>query len=491
MKQKACKKSFHILIDADNFFASCEQAFSPQWRHKPLGVLTHNDGLIIARSARLKALGVKMGTPVWHIADLIKKHGIIIVSGNHELYDDMSMRMMGIIRQYFPHMEEYSIDEAFAYAVDRDPEKIYAQCMTLQRDIRRSIGINVSIGIAPTKTLAKIAADIAKHDKVDKVHRIDAGATDPNYPVEQIWGIGRQTTKKLLARGITDVGGLLSLSNNDVRRIGGANLLRTRYELLGVPALPPRTYQTQKTISHARSFGKPVTALSAVAAALSVYTVQACIRLRAQQTVAGKLQVRLTLTERQATNSTSPHPLYQHLSVTVPLPRPTNATQEIIAHALQALYKIYQPHRQYKKVGITLSDIAPTSAIQYTLFDTQKAGDGYSTRIYQTQKQHRIDTAIDHINAKYGKNLILPATALCSDSWYPKQAKRTPRYTTRWREVIRMDDTNVCSLLYNRHPVRYNLDRKLVPVLPLEHDANHPPATNRLCSPHPPSQKSP
>lgn len=416
-------KKIFALVDCNNFYASCERLFRPELENKPIVVLSNNDGCVIARSNEVKALGIKMGDPYFKLKDLIAKHHIHVFSSNYALYGDLSHRVMAILQQMEPKVEVYSIDEAFI-SLPYTPGKLHTEyAQYLKQKVKQHVGIPVAIGIGPTKTLAKVANRIAKknayhngvfditdHERLDEL----LGSFD----VEDVWGIGRQSTQKLRMRGIRTAKDLRDADNAWLRERLTVTGLRTAMELRGISCLPLEMVQPdKKSIISSRSFGRSVETLSDMKEAVATYISTAAEKLRAQGSVAGAIQVFIT------TNPFNPkHPQYAQ-SMMATLSRPSADTPHMVKAALQCLECIFKPGYQYKKAGVMLTEILPAHHQQMNLFNS-----------FVTENPELMQ-AFDRINQKWGRQTIQVATAGLTKTWKMVQSLKSPAYTTSWAEL--------------------------------------------------------
>jgi DNA polymerase V len=409
-----------LLVDCNQFFVSCEQAFNPQLIAKPVVVLSNNDGCVVARSKEAKALGIPMGAPAFKYNELFKAQKVHVLSSNFALYGDMSQRVMHILSHFSPDMEEYSIDEAFLKV---DAQNSFSIAEKIKQIVLKWTGIPVSIGIGKTKTLAKVANDIAKKDSgifafCDPLH-IDCILE--KLPVKDIWGIGRNLSAALEESGIDNARAFKDLPDDWIKKKFSVVLLRTAYELRGLSCqllndLPvPR-----KSITCSRSFGNPVTKIQEIEEALSVYTANAAEKLREEELLPSFLTVFLM---------TSPfHQQPYSSSWTIALQEPTAFTPELVGKAKEALRKIFRSGLIYKKVGIIMGEfISPTNCQpDLFLFDEKR-----------TNKQKRAMQAIDELNQRFsGKSSIRFASEGIQQRWKMKRGNVSFRYTTSWDELL-------------------------------------------------------
>jgi len=413
----------YALVDGNNFYASCERVFNPALNGKPVVVLSNNDGIIIARSNEAKALGIKMGTPAFEIKDLLKRGEVTAFSSNYALYGDMSQRMMQIFSEFTPDVEVYSIDEAFLDFTGFKNVDLRQTATDLRRRVRKYIGIPVSVGLAPTKTLAKIANRIAKKYMPDGVALID---TDNKIeralkmiPIEDVWGIGRRYARFLKRHKVENAWDFTRLSDAFIRKNMSVNGLRTKEELLGTACIPMEYVPPpRKAIRTARTFAKATKEYDFVAEAISGFAATCGEKLRRQKSVANLLTVFV-----RTNKFDSKQPYYAN-SFTLQIPA-TNSSIELIQFAKQALQIIYKKGLEYKKAGVMVSGLVPDAHRQLSLFDDKN---------YARHKQ--IMRVMDKINAETGYKVLKIASEGQSRAWRLRQEHRSKRYTTRWDELI-------------------------------------------------------
>ena len=416
------------LIDANNFYASCERLFRPDLHGTPIVVLSNNDGCVVARSNEAKALGIGMGVPYYQVKQLCQRHRVKVFSSNYTLYGDLSQRVMSTIEQHCPDIEVYSIDEAFLNLKHVPPNQVMTLCEQIHATVKKHIGIPVSIGIAPTKTLAKLANHVAK--RCLKVPVFDAREHGVQIrwlhkvAVGDIWGIGRRWEKKLNDQGIRLAIDLCRANPKVLRRQFNVVLERTLRELNGTSCYDLEVNQPKKNIVSSKSFGRAQVDFNSIAAALSQYCARATQKLRAQHGTAGHISVFLrTNPFRQQT------PQYQN-SVGLHLHTPTDDTRSIIAIARRCLKAIYKPDYEYHKTGIMLSDIQPKGQQQLDLLNS-------APHCYHSNSDTMMQL-MDNINQKWGNNTLQIAAQGFKKKWQMQSNFRSPRYTTCWHELARV-----------------------------------------------------
>lgn len=409
------------LIDCNNFFVSCERVFNPSLCGKPVLVLSSNDGCVISRSNEAKALNIPMGIPVFKIRQEIERHKIVTLSCNHTLYGDMSRRVMSLLSQEVPKLEIYSIDESFLDLNDisGDPEAFGRK---LVAKIFRCTGIPVSLGIASTKTLAKLASHHAKkHPETKGVFRW--GEEDillmHHLPVNEIWGIGRRYTKMLEANGKHTVYDFYNSSRSWIKRFMTIQGERTWLELHGESCLSlEEVDEPQRSICTSRSFGEPVTHLSVMEEIIAKFVASCALKLRNQGSFASALQVFIYTNRFDSVN-------FYNGNLNTRFVSPINNTPDLTGYAIECLHKIFRPGLRYKKAGVILYNISEPQAIQGDLFS--KA---------DTEKQQKLQAAIDTINRRIGKEKIRLAIQGNGMNWTLKRDFLSPDYTTDLNDIF-------------------------------------------------------
>lgn len=412
------------LIDANNFYASCERVFEPRLRHKPVIVLSNNDGCVVARSNEAKALGIGMGQPVFQLRDLIERHDVAVLSSNYELYGDLSARVMACLHEFSDEVEEYSIDEAFLRLPVAAGQSLTAFGHTLRRQVQRDTGIPVSVGFATTKTLAKVANHYAKRSaKTRGVLDLTASPHLPRalqqLPVGEVWGIGPRYSELLTRHGITDALALSQAPDDWVRQQLTVVGLKTVHELRGQPCHPLElTAPNKKLITCSRSFGHATADPNELQAALAFFTARAAEKLRRQQLVAA------TLTVFVATDRFKPElPQYSN-SLTLNVAPKSDSTPELRALALQGLARLLRPGYAIRKAGVTLGGLEQASQIARRLWDDE-----------HFEAQRRLMAAVDQLNCKWGRDTVQCGLFPNEGVWFTRFGARSPRYTTRWAEL--------------------------------------------------------
>lgn len=414
------------LVDCNNFYASCERVFQPELRGKPVVVLSNNDGCVIARSNEAKALGVEMGAP-WHLCrERFAKDGIIVRSSNYTLYGDMSGRVMQIIRTFTPYLEIYSIDEAFLSFAGFE-NRLEEHAHDLRRTVLRWTGIPVSVGIAPTKILAKVANRFAKKDPAaDGVLALaderSQEAALARMELTDLWGVAGRLARRLNDIGVRSPLDLKKADPRFVRERFSVVMERMVYELRGIPCLPlEEIVPDRKNIMCSRSFGKSVQTRAEMEEAVSTYAARASEKMRRQKLAASSLMVFLE------TNSFRPQDAQYHPSQTVTLPVPSADTAKIIRAALSGLAVIWRDGYRYKKAGVMLLDLIPAATVQGALFD----------RPDDARSQARMQT-MDKLNAHYGRDTLTFGATGRRRAWKLRREFLSPCYTTNWDDLLRV-----------------------------------------------------
>jgi DNA polymerase V len=413
------------LMDCNNFYASCERAFNPKLRGKPIVVLSNNDGCVIARSNEAKALGIPMGAPAFKFQPLFRKHGVYVFSSNFALYGDMSRRVMDTVSRFTPDMEIYSIDEAFLRL-----DRMHDHPLDLARKIRATVlqwtGIPVSIGIGPTKTLAKIANRVAKKNpehggSFSLVDYLDQDQILAGIEIEDVWGIGSRYSKKLREFGIRNALQFSKLDKDWVKKRMTVNGMHTLLELQGIPCIPlDQTVATPKSIVCSRTFALAVTDRAQLEQIVSGYAARVGERLRGQKCVAGQLQV-FVLTDRFRLD----RPQYSN-AATVSLAIPSSHTPDLIQAAQRVLGQIFKPGYEYRKAGVMVFGIEKEQGRRLNLFEPSPEDRARSKALMDV---------MDRVNAKWGSMTMRVAAEGTGQRWVMRQAHLSPRYTTDWKAL--------------------------------------------------------
>lgn len=424
---KATQKTF-ALVDCNNFYVSCEQVFNPHLRGRPVVVLSNNDGCIISRSAEAKAIGIPMGAPFFKFKTLLKQNHGVVLSSNYALYGDMSSRVMNILEAQGHPIEIYSIDEAFLEIQSSD--SFLEEAKKIQKQIYQWTGLPVSIGIGPSKTLAKVANYFSKKHLqykgvMDLSQKDSRDSLLTQVPVREIWGIGAQSEKKLKLAQIHTAFDFMKCSEEWVRKTFSVVGLRILYELKGISCLDLDEISTpKKQILSSRSFGKEISNLENLKEAIATFTDRAAEKLRQQKSKAGALGVFIKTNKHNSKSSPYYNSSFKNLT------QPSSFTPYLIQEAHSLLETIYRPEFSYKKAGIYLSDFSSDTEIQTTLFQQEEA--------YSESKQDSLIRVLDKIHQRWGSPSIQWGSLGMKQDWRASCNKRSSSYTTRWGEILRI-----------------------------------------------------
>lgn len=415
------------LVDCNSFFCSVEKVFHPGLRGKPVCVLSNNDGCIVALTPEAKALGLHRGDPIFKVQQIVQQHGVRVFSGNMYLYAAMSQRITNILRQSVQHVDNYSIDESFCYLDDSDSHSAPTDYMRrVAQKIKLWTDIPVSVGIAPSKTLAKMGSKFAKQYKgYNGVCLIDTDEKRRKalqlFSLSDVWGIGRQTLQTLLYHGIHTPLEFANKSEQWVQSHFHKPGVQTWLELNGVSCIDTTEMRRSQTICTSRSFGQMVSDLPSLQASVATFASSCANKLRAQSSLARTVTVFLCSNRFRLDL-----PQYDN-SATVSLPIPTADTMEITTAALRILNEIYQQGIQYKKSGVILSDITASHPMQFDLFDP------IQNRVQRTV----LMKSIDQLNQRYGlKTIQLAVEGERQQAWKVKSEYRSPNYLTDLNEIL-------------------------------------------------------
>ena len=413
------------LIDCNNFYASCERVFQPHLNGKPVVILSNNDGCVIARSNEAKSLGIPMGAPAFKYKELFQKNRVQVFSSNFTLYGDISNRVMSIISRYVPDVEVYSIDEAFVKFNGFSEDETNKKCKEIIETILKWTGIPVSIGLAPTKSLAKVANRIAKKysNKTDGFYSINTNEKRikalRNISAGDIWGIGFQNEKKLSRVNVKSGMDFINLPDNWVKKNMSIIGLKLKKELEGIPTLDIEEGKVdKKSIATTRSFESDISSLNDLIERITTFSVVASKKLRRQNSECNMISVFIRSNPFKKDSERS------HFSLTRILPFSTNSSIEISKFAVKLLKKIYSKNKSYKKAGIILMGLSPQSTHQFSLFDQN------------IDKQKKLMRSIDSIDNKYGLYKVRLASQDQKRIWKMKRQKLSRNYTTEIDEVL-------------------------------------------------------
>jgi DNA polymerase V len=428
------RQPIYALVDCNNFFVSCERVFRPDLWDKPVAVLSNNDGCIVARSNEVKALGVPMGVPLFQVEVKLKEHNVTLFSGNFPLYGDFSQRVVNILQSVCPRVEVYSVDESFLEISGLDITDYTQWARDLRQQIFIWTGIPVSIGVAPTKTLAKAAAEYAKKmPGTQGAYSLMVG--EPAIfdrarhqqllgwlPVGDIWGIGRRIAPKLKQYGISTAQHLVNVSDHWAQAQLSIRGLKTVKELRSEPCLGLAEEEPQQSIARTRMFGHRVRNYYELEAAIATFTAQAAAKLRQQEEVAGAILVFL--------RTASGYDKHYGVSTVMSVPQPSADTGELLARALEGLRRIYDPELSYKKGGVVLLGLTPKTAWQLSLLDGSPE---------KLDRQAELMETVDAINQRLGVGLMRHASEQPGrTTWRSKRERRSPSYMTNWQELPRV-----------------------------------------------------
>lgn len=418
------RKPIFALVDCNNFFVSCERVFRPDLWEKPVAVLSNNDGCIVARSNEVKAMGVPMGVPYFEVKDVLRKNNVTLFSGNFPLYGDFSQRVVRLLQDACPEVEVYSVDESFLDISSLPINDYEAWGKALREKIFACTGLPVSIGIAPSKTLAKAAADLVK--KTDPARGAYSVLDDQKriellkwLPIQDVWGVGWRTAPKLRGRGVKNGYDLSLVSDHWALTQLSIRGLKTVRELRGESCFAfEHNGEPQKSIARTRSFGHTVRNYYELEGAIATFAAQAAAKLRGQGELARGVMTYLR---------TSRHTETQHSGVHVTRLHPASGdTGAIINAALKSLAQVYDPDFGYKKAGVVLLDLHSQSARQLTFTDEPA----------QIDKRAALMATVDTLNARFHGRLVRHASEhLESTLWHSKRELRSPAYTTQWQEL--------------------------------------------------------
>lgn len=413
------------LIDCNNFYASCERVFRPDLNGVPIVVLSNNDGCVIARSNEAKTLGIPMGAPAFQFEKLFMEHGVQVFSANFSLYGDMSHRVMSILGEYSPEIEIYSIDEAFLKLEGFDRYfnlQEYGEGMG--KKVKKWTGIPISVGIAPTKALAKVANRIAKKfpKQTQGAYVIDSEEKRIKalkwLKIEDVWGIGRQHAKRLFAQKVSTAYDFTMLPDEWVKKHMSVIGLRLKHDLQGIPTLDLEEVQSKKSIATTRTFEEDYTELEQLSERISTFAFTCAEKLRKQGSCCKSLMVFVR------SNIHKDNLPQYHRSIVIQMPFASNSGIELSNFALLALRQIFRHGYRYKKAGVIIQDFVPEGEEQLSLFDNRDL------------RHIPLMKAVDFINKTYGQQKVRLASQDLKRVWKMKQERLSPRYTTKLDDII-------------------------------------------------------
>ena len=409
------------LVDCNNFYVSCERVFDPSLKGQPVVVLSNNDGCVIARSQEAKQLGIAMGAPAFQCRALFRKESIQVFSSNYALYGDMSRRVMQTLERFAVNIQVYSIDEAF---LRFKSDNLQEDAKLIRSTVLQWTGIPVSLGIAPTKTLAKVANHCAKASLEGIFVLVDEALQEAilrDLPVEKVWGIGRRISEFLKRQGITNAWQFCHADDIWIKKHLSVTGLRTAWELRGICCLELEEMpSTKKSIMSSKSFGKPLIHYEEIAEALASYTARAAEKMRQQGCLASFLEVFLI------THSSHPKDTFSD-AVQLILPQPTDYTPELIHRAKKCLRKLFLKGFIYKKTGILLGGFVPHDSFQPDLFVAQGNA---------LQKRNELMKVFDEANRQFGRGKLKWAAEGTTQAWKMRQARCSAHFTTRWKDLL-------------------------------------------------------
>jgi len=412
------------IADCNNFYASCERVFQPKLNHLPIIVLSNNDGCVIARSNEAKALGIKMGAPYFKIEQFAKQENIKVFSSNYALYGDMSQRVMQVLSQYAPRIEVYSIDECFLDLTGFQAD-LTSYCVPICKVVKQWTGIPISIGIAPTKTLAKLANRLAKQGQSKHGSVLDWSSIDEadvilaSIALDDIWGISRRWTEKLQQIGIHNALQLKRANVSLLRKQFGVVMERIVMELNGISCIALEEMPSpKKQILTSRSFGEKLTEYHDVRAAVTHFATRSAEKLRRQK------MTTQTLTVFIQTSPFDKNPQYAN-SATLQFDCPTNNSSLLVEAANHGLAQIFKSGFFYQRAGVLLPELWAEGVEQISLFD-----------VADSTKSKQLMRALDDINKKHGKRSIVYGSKLLSRRWQMRQQYKSPSYTTNIMELM-------------------------------------------------------
>lgn len=418
------------IVDCNSFYCSCERLFQPSLKDKPVVVLSNNDGCIVSRSDEAKQLGVQMAGPYFKAKPLITQHNVAVFSSNYNLYGDLSWRVMETLRTISSTVEVYSVDEAFMDLSHVPENELEMVAMEIRQKVEKWTGISVSVGVAPTKTLAKLANYHAKKNKATtqciKVLRTQKQIHEAlrTTRIGNIWGVGRAIANKLINQGITNGWELSNMPQEWAHRnMGGVTGLRLLRELKGIPSIdmePP--LQVKKMIATTRMFGEPVADIRSIKEAVATYTSRAAEKLRRQKSAASVISVFIVSKDQDYMIDFHHGP---SISTYTTLPLPTSITQELIKPALALVDQLFTRGKEYKKAGVLLSGLVPDDSIQGNLFATDE----------KNNNRYLMDV-MDNVNFSMRDDIIKFATVGTTRNWKMRQELHSARYTSRWDELF-------------------------------------------------------
>tara|TARA_R110002012_G_scaffold62590_1_gene164627 strand:- start:8809 stop:10083 length:1275 start_codon:yes stop_codon:yes gene_type:complete len=416
------------LVDCNNFYVSCERVFNPKLEGRPVGVMSNNDGCVVARSAEIKQLGVPMGMPTHQIAPHIRRQ-CVLLSSNYALYGDMSRRVTDVLSQHTPHVDVYSIDESFLGFEGFEPDTLEERCQVMRQQVRRDTGIPVSVGLSTSKTLAKIANHRAKkepHFNGVAIMHPDSDDTRTfleQLPVTEIWGVAGRSAAHLNTLGIQTAWQLREAAPKHLRKHFSVVMERIVYELRGEDCISlDDMIQPKKQIMVSRSFGRLTNNRTDLHEAIRVHTSRAGEKLRQQNGLAQAIMV-FVRTNRFRTDLPS-----FNKSLVVPLPRPTDDSRELVRAAIAGMERIFKEGIWYQKCGVMLMDLCDHDNEQLGLLAEPLSDE-------KRERNEKLMATLDKLNREHGKNTVRLGMPRKINAWELRCEHRSPRYTTKWEEL--------------------------------------------------------
>ena len=413
------------LVDCNNFYASCERVFNPNLQHKPIVILSNNDGCIISRSDEAKKLGIPMGAPIFKYRSLIANHNVKVFSSNYSLYGDMSSRVMSILKQFTPDIQVYSIDESFLKLEGFEDYNLTDYGMLMKNRILKWTGIPTCAGIAPTKALSKVANKIARKypNQTNGVYVIDTELKRINAlkwtKIKDIWGIGKKLSNRLATKGCKNAYDFTQLPESWVKSNMSVVESRLQRDLLGIPTLDLEVQKSKKSIATTRTFEKPLKELDKIKERISTFAFVSGEKLRRQNSHCHMIIVILR-------SNYFREDLKQHYATKViSLPYPTNSSLVLSNYAIKAIEEVFKSGIAYKKVGIILTGLVPSNNYQLNIFD------------WENSNHQPLMKAIDKINYRFSNKIKLANQDL-KKTWKMKQDHLSPNYTTNLQDIIKV-----------------------------------------------------
>ncbi len=413
------------LVDCNNFYASCERVFNPNLQHKPIVILSNNDGCIISRSDEAKKLGIPMGAPIFKYRSLIANHNVKVFSSNYSLYGDMSSRVMSILKQFTPDIQVYSIDESFLKLEGFEDYNLTDYGMLMKNRILKWTGIPTCAGIAPTKALSKVANKIARKypNQTNGVYVIDTEAKRVKAlkwtKIKDIWGIGKKLSNRLATKGCKNAYDFTQLPESWVKSNMSVVESRLQRDLLGIPTLDLEVQKSKKSIATTRTFEKPLKELDKIKERISTFAFVSGEKLRRQNSHCHMIIVILR-------SNYFREDLKQHYATKViSLPYPTNSSLVLSNYAIKAIEEVFKSGIAYKKAGIILTGLVPSNNYQLNIFD------------WENSNHQPLMKAIDKINYRFSNKIKLANQDL-KKTWKMKQDHLSPNYTTNLQDIIKV-----------------------------------------------------